>query len=261
MGGVERSGSGEGQWSGFRVSAGPNPGAPAPSKCSGQGKLGSHRLMSKLAKMAHEAAVVVDVRGQPRHDVPRRVATHAKRALDMVPWRVTLLECERSLGGQKAVDSAGVVSSSGARPVARCFPLGPALSVSPSADRRVLSRRSGQTRAPAKVAVQPDSGTCACCEAMSRISSPLRAPRCTTAGRPPVAKVHAAPLWLSRQAEYARTAPGYTGLQPRCKGLPPPPGCIGRQPSRRGGRSARGRTAAARAAGRLARQVVAAEVS
>ena len=75
--------------------------------------------------MAHEAAVVVDVRGQPRHDVPRRVATHAKRALDMVPWRVTLLECERSLGGQKAVDSAGVVSSSGARPVARCFRLGP----------------------------------------------------------------------------------------------------------------------------------------
>ena len=137
----------------------------------------------------------------------------------------------------------------------------PPLSVSPSADRRVLSRRSGQTRAPAKVAVQPDSGTCAYCEAMSRISSPLRAPRCTTAGGPPVAKVHAAPWWLSRQAEYARTAPGYTGLHPRCKGLPPPPGCIGRQPSRRGGRSARGRTAAARAAGRLARQVVAAEVS
>ena len=79
--------------------------------------------MSKSAKMAHEAAVVVDVRGQPRHDVSRRVATHAKRALDMVPWRVTLLECERSLGGQKAVDSAGVVSSSGARPVARCFPV------------------------------------------------------------------------------------------------------------------------------------------
>ena len=46
--------------------------------------------MSKVAKMAHEAAVAVDVRSKPRHDVSRRVATHAKRAIDVIPRRITL---------------------------------------------------------------------------------------------------------------------------------------------------------------------------
>jgi len=178
----------------------------------------------------------------------------------MVPWHITLRVCERSLGGQRRWNRRlwrGLARAAGAvvagRPVARSHPLG----VSPSADRRVLMRRSSQIRALARRAWWG----CPCCEAMSRISSPLRAPRCTTAGRPPVANVQAAPPWLSRQAEYATTAPGYTGLQPGCMWLLLPPGCIGLHPSRRGGTQCKERTAAVRAAGCLARQVMAAKVA